>query len=72
MGADTFLKGKVKELSSLIDTPNEPFKDDSIHRKVVDLIRALKKVRQLSGEIEDELSVNLKPSIITYLNTEDD
>ncbi len=73
MGADQFLKGKIKDLSDTMDgTPGEPNDEDDLHRQIMDFYRYLTKTRKLQQVIDNKTGSNLKPTIITYINDPND
>jgi len=73
MGADSFIKGKIKDLSDALDgTKGELSNEDDLHRQIMDFYRHLKDTRRLQKAIDTKTGSNLKPTIITYINDPND
>ena len=67
--AEVFLDARIDQLMKLINEANVPFNEETIHRQIVDFIRALRLVRKMARKINIKLGVNPIPSIVTYINT---
>jgi len=72
MAAQNFLNKKIKEISDQVTDKYIPFKEEIIHRQIVDYVRALKKVRQVKKLLKDKFNINITPDIVQYLNDPDD
>lgn len=69
VAAEVFLDTKIDQLMKLINEKYEPFKEDSIHRQMVDLIKAMRLLRILTKKLKIKLGIDAVPYIITYLQT---
>jgi len=73
MGADIFIKGKIKDLSDALDgAKGELEKENDLHRQIIDFYRHLKNIRRLQQAIDTKTGSNLRPIIITYINDPND
>jgi len=63
--SDDYLEQQIDLLASKITTQNIPFSDTD-HRKLVDIIGAMKLIKRKGEELETNLGVPLFPSIETY------
>lgn len=73
MPAEKNLNKDIGNLIPKITDIHVPFNDDSVHRQIVDLTKALRTVKKLSNDIKPKVgNTNLLPFIIKYLNDPND